>query len=78
MRNPYSRVAVVGAYNTVQAKQLPNWTESALVLDAVRGAISDAGLSPADVDGVNVSRLSIVLRNGSHVMRADSRPWRAS
>jgi acetyl-CoA acetyltransferase len=55
MRNPYEGVAIVGAYNTVQAKQLPGWTEPALVLDAIRGALADAGLRPQDVDGVNVS-----------------------
>ena len=55
MKSPYDGVAIVGAYNTVQAKQLPNWTESGLVLDAIRGALGDAGLTPADVDGVNVS-----------------------
>ncbi|MFO0688444.1 MAG: thiolase family protein [Myxococcota bacterium] len=30
-------------------------TEAELVLDAVRGALADAGLTPADVDGNNVS-----------------------
>ena len=53
MRNPYDGVAIVGAYNTVQAKQLPSWTEQGLVLDAIRGALGDAGLTPDDVDGVN-------------------------
>ncbi|HPG27250.1 MAG TPA: thiolase family protein, partial [Myxococcota bacterium] len=55
MKTPYPDVAIVGAYNTVQAKQLPQWTEPSLVLDAIRGALADAGLTPDDVDGVNVS-----------------------
>ena len=55
MRNPYDGVAIVGTYNTVQAKQLPNWTEPGLVLDAIRGALGDAGLTADDVDGVNIS-----------------------
>lgn len=54
-RNPYPDVAIVGLYNTVQAKQLPEWTEPALLLDAIRGALDDAGLQPEDVDGLNVS-----------------------
>ena len=53
--NVKDKAVIVGAYNTVQAKRLPSWTESALVLDAIRGALGDAGLAPADVDGVNVS-----------------------
>ncbi|MAG34504.1 MAG: acetyl-CoA acetyltransferase [Deltaproteobacteria bacterium] len=55
MKTPYPDVAIVGVYNTVQAKQLPEWTEPSLVLDAIRGALGDAGLGPDDVDGVNVS-----------------------
>jgi 3-oxoacyl-(acyl-carrier-protein) synthase len=55
MKTPYDKVAIVGAYNTVQAKQLPGMTESALILDAIRGALDDAGLRPEDVDGLNVS-----------------------
>ncbi len=55
MKNPYRDVAIVGAYNTVQAKRLPGMTESALILDAIRGALDDAGLRPSDVDGLNVS-----------------------
>lgn len=51
----YPDVAIVGAYNTVQAKRIPNMTEAELVLDAVRGALADAGMQPSDVDGVNVS-----------------------
>ena len=51
----YPDVAIVGAYNTVQAKRIPNMTEADLVLDAVRGALADAGMQPSDVDGVNVS-----------------------
>ena len=51
----YPDVAIVGAYNTVQAKRIPNMTESDLVLDAIRGALADAGMGPSDVDGVNVS-----------------------
>jgi len=55
MRNPYKGVAVVGTHNTKQAKKLEGVTESELVLEAMRGALADAGLQPRDVDGFNVS-----------------------
>ena len=55
MKTPYDRVAIVGAYNTEQARQLVDWNEIDLVHSAVRGALDDAGLSPDDVDGANVS-----------------------
>lgn len=55
MKNPFQGVAIVGAYNTVQAKQLPDWTENGLLLDAIRGALRDAHLQPEDIDGLNIS-----------------------
>ena len=71
-RNPLQEVAIVGAYNTPQAKLLPDWTEPALLLDAIRGGLADAGLTPADVDGVNTSswvwRLS--PREGAYMLGA--------
>ncbi|MGV0045046.1 thiolase family protein [Mycobacterium colombiense] len=47
-----SDVAIVGAYATEQARQLPDRTALDLAQEAVLGAIADAGLTPADVDGV--------------------------
>jgi acetyl-CoA acetyltransferase len=55
MKSPYRGVAIVGAYNTKQARQLPEMTEYRLILDAIRGALDSAGLRPEDVDGLNVS-----------------------
>ena len=52
-RNPLHEVAIVGAYNTPQGKILPDWTEPALLVDAIRGGLANAGLEPKDVDGVN-------------------------
>jgi acetyl-CoA acetyltransferase len=45
-------VAIVGVYATEQARQLPARTALDLAQEAVLGAIADAGLTPADVDGV--------------------------
>lgn len=48
-------VAIVGAYNTKQARRLEGVTEIQLVHDAVRGTLDSAGVRPEDVDGLNVS-----------------------
>ena len=48
-------VVIVGAYNTVQSRFLKEHTSFSITLDAVKGAIADAGLEVSDIDGVNVS-----------------------
>jgi acetyl-CoA acetyltransferase len=53
-RNPLHDVAIVGAYNTRQARVLEQ-NETDVLLDAMRGALRSAGLGFADVDGVNVT-----------------------
>jgi acetyl-CoA acetyltransferase len=53
-RNPLHDVAIVGAYNTRQARVLDR-NETEVLLDAMRGALRSAGLGFADVDGVNVT-----------------------
>jgi len=69
-RNPLHDVAIVGVYNTPQAKQLSGWNEPALLVDAMRGALANAGLAPKDVDGINahswVWRMS--AREGAHLL----------
>lgn len=45
-------VAIVGIHATEQARRLPHRTSLDLAQEAVFGAIADAGLRPADVDGV--------------------------
>ena len=46
--------AIVGVYLTRQARSLPGRTSQDLVIEAVKGAIADAGLAPREVDGVAV------------------------
>ena len=46
--------AIVGVYLTKQARALPGRTSQDLIIEAVKGAIADAGLKPRDVDGVAV------------------------
>lgn len=48
-------VAIVGVYNTRQARVLEGADELSVLLDAMRGALASAGLSPDDVDGLNVT-----------------------
>lgn len=50
-----SRKAVIaGIYLTKQAKTLPGRNSQDVVVEAVKGAIADAGLSPRDVDGAAI------------------------
>jgi len=48
------KVAIVGAYNTKQARVLENETSGSITLKAVRGALDDAGLTIKHVDGFNI------------------------
>ena len=57
-RTPLHNVAIVGAYNTVQARAILDMTSEEIILDGVRGALADAGLKAADVDGVEIGRAS--------------------
>lgn len=50
--NPLHGVAIVGAYDTKQARHV-GVPETDLLLDAMRGALRSAGLGLADVDGLN-------------------------
>jgi acetyl-CoA acetyltransferase len=57
MREPMQppREAVIsGIYQTRQAKTLPGRTSQDVVIEAVKGAIADAGLAPRDVDGAAI------------------------
>lgn len=46
------RAAIVGAYETEQARRLPERRAIDLLIEAALGAIADAGFKPSDVDGV--------------------------
>lgn len=47
------RAAIVGVYNTRQARRLEGSTTATLTAEAALGALRDAGLTLDDVDGVN-------------------------
>src|SRR5262245_12721720 len=54
-RHPLQDVAVVGVYNSRQARHLGEVTSRQIVLEAIRGALEDAGVGFNDVDGLNVT-----------------------
>jgi acetyl-CoA acetyltransferase len=49
--HPFRGVAIVGAYNTTQARSLEGYDSRSITFEAGLGAISDAGLTVRDVDG---------------------------
>ncbi len=53
--------AIVGVYNTRQGRRLDRETSRSLALEAVRGALADAGLSLDDVDGISAGEKSTAL-----------------
>ncbi|MFE0358911.1 thiolase family protein [Streptomyces nigra] len=52
MRN--RQAVIVGAFNTRQARKLEGETSDTVTAAAIRGALSDAGLTVGDVTGVNI------------------------
>ena len=70
-RNPLHDVAIVGAYNTRQARVLEGVREIDLVLEAIHGALGrSGGLSLDDVDGLNVrgSVSQLHAREAAHLL----------
>jgi acetyl-CoA acetyltransferase len=77
-RSPLHDVAVVGAYNTKQAKRLET-NEMDVLLDAIHGALASAGLTIADVDGFNVTSSTQRFTSRQSVMLFGTRPcWTGS
>ena len=70
VRNPLHRVAIVGAYNTPQARRLEGHTSPSITAMAIQGALDDAGLKYADVDG-----LSITPTDPSKLQKDESLEW---
>ena len=53
-RTPLHDVCIVGAYNTKQERVFKDVAEPELLLDAMEGALSDAGVDRSEVDGLSV------------------------
>ena len=67
MSHPFRNVAVVGVNNTLQSRRLPDHDSVSIAIDGALGALADAGLAVADVDGVvgeKASELVYELRLG--------------
>jgi acetyl-CoA acetyltransferase len=71
--NPLHGVAIVGAYNTRQARRL-GVPETDLLLDAMRGAVRSAGLTLADVDGIHCTSSAWGWRPRETAMWLGGRP----
>jgi acetyl-CoA acetyltransferase len=54
MSSRHRAATIVGIYQTKQARHLPGRTSQDLVIEAVKGAVADAGLKPRDVDGAAI------------------------
>lgn len=52
MSHPFRDAAIVGVHNTPQARSLPDHDSLSIAIDGALGALADAGLATADVDGV--------------------------
>lgn len=73
LRTPLHDVAIVGAYNTRQAKRL-EMSEVDVLLDAVHGALASAGMTLADVDGFNVTSSAQRFHSRQAVMLFGAQP----
>lgn len=52
MSHPFRDVAIVGIFNTEQARSLPGHDSESIALEASLGALADAGIHPHEVDAV--------------------------
>jgi acetyl-CoA acetyltransferase len=50
--HPFGGVAIAGVHNTLQARRLPDHDSTSIALAGALGALTDAGISPHEVDGV--------------------------
>jgi acetyl-CoA acetyltransferase len=56
IRELLAKVAIVGVHTTEQARSLSPRTTEDVLLESILGALADAGLGPADLDGVTGGR----------------------
>ena len=73
-REAFASVAVVGAFNTRQARRLSEHTSETLAVEAIRGALADAGIAPGEVDGLVVDLLDRSLVSSYFARQLGGRP----
>jgi acetyl-CoA acetyltransferase len=67
MTHPFRHVAIVGVFNTTQARALPGHDSVSISIEGALGALGDAGLETTDVDAVigeRAGELAYELRLG--------------
>jgi acetyl-CoA acetyltransferase len=55
------KAAIAGVYNTAQGRRLEGQTTRRLIVEAVQGALADAGLSLDDVDGITSEQTASLI-----------------
>jgi acetyl-CoA acetyltransferase len=55
------RAAIAGVYNTAQGRRLEGETTQRLIVEAVLGALADAGLTLDDVDGITSEQTAALM-----------------
>ena len=73
--HPFRGVAIAGVHNTVQARRLPDHDSASIALVGALGALTDAGISPHEVDGVvgpDCARIALELGLGPCTRRPGS------
>lgn len=71
---PLHDVAIVGVYNTRQARRLSDTHEPEVLLEAVRGALADAGMGMDEADGCNITSSTWGLHSRQGVTLLGGRP----
>jgi hypothetical protein len=71
MAFPNRQAAIVGMYTTEQARSLER-TSASLEIEAIKGALTDAGLGPGDVHGM----VPMAASGEAPTMATDSRGGR--
>jgi acetyl-CoA acetyltransferase len=72
--HPYRDVAIVGVFNTPQARQLDDHDNESITFEGALGAIADAGIQPSEIDAV-IGQLSQELVLGLRLGPCIRLPW---
>lgn len=68
------QVAIVGVYNTRQARSLPDRTSRSIISEAIIGAIEDSGLPASEVNGIGIHSFDPFLASSNFVPMLGGQP----